>query len=100
MDEFDTGFVADLVGRIYEAAVEPSHWLDFVSVLERTSPQSRVTLFGHQDGCPTANLSVSVNFAADDVRDYTSYYAGISPYVARAAAIPTGRAFHFDVLIG
>jgi len=100
MDEFDTSFVADLVGHIYEAAVNPSHWGEFVSALERIYPESRVTLFGHANGCPTASLAAHVNYAESDLRSYADYYLGCSPYIARGGTLPTGRAFHYDVLIG
>ena len=63
MDEFDPAFLADLVGATYEAAVDPSHWSELVTGLERIYPESRVTLFGHDNGCPTANLGVTVNYA-------------------------------------
>ena len=57
MSERDAGFVSDLVGRTCEAAVDPSHWNEFVATLERAYPESRITLFGHDNGCPTANLA-------------------------------------------
>jgi DNA-binding CsgD family transcriptional regulator len=100
IDEFDAGFVADLVGRIYQAAIEPSQWSDFVATLERIYPESRVTLFGHQNGCPTANLGAHVNYAASDLRDYASYYVSRSPYLARSAVFPVGRAFRYETAIG
>jgi DNA-binding CsgD family transcriptional regulator len=100
MDEFANGFVADLVGAIYQAAVDPAHWHDLVTALERAYPESRVTLFGHHDGCPTANLGAAVNYAAADVRDYASYFVGCSPYIARGGALPVGRAYSYDTLIG
>jgi len=100
MDEFDGRFVADLVGCIYEAAIDPSHWNEFVATLERVYPDSRVTLFGHENGCPTASLSVAKNFAASDVRDYASYFVSRSPYIARSPALPVMQAFHYDMLIG
>jgi DNA-binding CsgD family transcriptional regulator len=100
MDEFDTGFVADLVGHIYEAAIDPNHWNDFVAALERVYPESRVTLFGHENGRPAANLAAHTNYAASDLRSYIDHFAGCSPYLARAAVLPVGRAFHYDVLIG
>ena len=92
--------LADLVGTIYEAAVDAGHWSDLAVGLERIYPESRVTLFGHDNGCPTAHIGVSVNYAADDVRAYAGHYIKCSPYVARGDALPAGRAFHYDVLIG
>ena len=100
MDEFEPAVLAELVGSIYEAAVDSDHWNDLATGLERIYPESRVTLFGHHNGCPTARVGVSVNYAADDVRAYADHYINCSPYMARGMALPVGRAFHYDVLIG
>ena len=100
MDEFDTSFVAGLVGHVYEAAVNPDHWGEFVTALERIYPESRVTLFGHANGCPTASLAARVNYAESDLHSYSAHYIGCSPYIARGTRLPVGRAFHYDVLIG
>lgn len=100
MDEFEPATLTDLVGTIYESAVDPNQWSQLVTGLERIYPESRVTLFGHHNGCPTAKVGASVNYAADDVRSYSDYYINCSPYVARAVSLPVGRAFHYDILIG
>ena len=89
-DELDPKFVARLVGHIYEAAVDPRLWTDFVETIERIYPDSRVTLFGHENGRPES-LTVMKNFPAEAMRDYVDYYVTNSPYVERAAFIPVGR---------
>jgi DNA-binding CsgD family transcriptional regulator/PAS domain-containing protein len=99
MDEFQPNRVADLVGCIYQAAVEPGRWSDFVAALERTYPDSRVTLFGHRDGCPTASLGAHVNYAANDLRDYAGYFAARSPYLARSEVFPVRRAFRYETIV-
>ena len=100
MSEPDAASVADLIACIYQAAIEPQHWNELVASLERIYPESRVTLFGHREGDPTAGLSAAVNYAPSDIRDYASYYVRCSPFIARSGALPTGRAFHYDMLIG
>jgi hypothetical protein len=57
IDEFDPTFLTDLVGHIYEAAVDPDHWDEFLTILERVYPGSRVTLFGHENGRPSETLT-------------------------------------------
>jgi DNA-binding CsgD family transcriptional regulator len=99
MNELDPEAVADLVACIYEAAVEPRHWHELVTSLERIYPESRVTLFGHRDGHPTANLAAAVNYAASDVHDYAKYYIRCSPFIARSGPLPIGKAFHYESLI-
>jgi DNA-binding CsgD family transcriptional regulator len=100
VDEFEATFLTDLVGRIYEAALDPNQWDEFVSALERVYPDSRVTLFGHADGRPTATLGACRNYAANDLRAYSDHYVRCSPYVARGAVAAVGRAFHYEIMIG
>jgi len=57
MTEFDQTFVTDLVGHIYEAAVDAAHWDEFLATLETAFPDSRITLFGHENGRPCAELT-------------------------------------------
>jgi alpha-beta hydrolase superfamily lysophospholipase len=87
MDEFEPAVLAELVATIYEAAVNPSHWSDLATGLERIYPESRVTLFGHSNGGLT-DVGVSMNYAADDLRAYADHYVKCSPYVARRDSLP------------
>jgi hypothetical protein len=53
IDEFRPTQLTDLIGHIYEAAVDPAHWDVFLAALERIYPGSRVTLcrrFARLDG--------------------------------------------------
>ena len=94
MDEFEPAVLTELVGRIYEAAVDASQWNDFLALLERFHPGSRITLFGHEGGRPSEALTVHRNFPADDLRAYLDYYVTNSPHVARVHQLPIGRAAH------
>jgi DNA-binding CsgD family transcriptional regulator/PAS domain-containing protein len=100
MDEFDTVLVTDLIGRTCEAAVDPNQWHGFADALERVYPESRITLFGHENGRPVANLAVATNLSAAALRDYTDYYAACSPYIARRPPQAVGRAFNYESVIG
>jgi DNA-binding CsgD family transcriptional regulator/PAS domain-containing protein len=100
IDEFEPAFLMDLVGHIYEAAVDPEHWDQFLAALERVYPDARVTLFGHDSGNPIARLGASRNYATDDLRAYAEHYVRCSPYVARAAAVPVGEPIFYDSIIG
>src|SRR5688572_29438302 len=88
MDEFEPSFIAELVGQIYEAAADASRWDEFLTLLERFHPDSRITLFTHEDGHPSEALTVHKNYPADDLRAYRDYYVKNSPHVARASRIP------------
>jgi hypothetical protein len=59
MDELEPHFLIDVIGHIYEAAADPDHWQELVTLLERAYPHSRVTLFAHEKGQPLKSLSVS-----------------------------------------
>src|SRR5687768_9738940 len=100
MDEFEPATLADLVGAIYESAVDANHWSRLVTGLERIYPDSRVTLFGHNSSSPTAYVGARVNFAEGDLSSYADYYITCSPYIARSLSLPVGRAFHYDMIVG
>jgi DNA-binding CsgD family transcriptional regulator len=99
IDEFDPLFLTELVGHIYEAALDPRHWNELLAELERIYPDSRVTLFGHENGRPCEPLTAHRNFAADDLRAYVDYYVRNSPYVAAARTAPVGRALYSEEMV-
>jgi DNA-binding CsgD family transcriptional regulator len=87
---------ADLVGHIYEAALDPARWRDVVDALEGFYPDSRVTLFAHRDGRLVAGMAINKNFPDDALRAYSAYYATNSPFVARAKSLAVGRAVYSE----
>jgi DNA-binding CsgD family transcriptional regulator len=99
IDEFEPGFLMDLVGQVYEAAIDPERWGEFLAVLERIYPDSRITLFGHENGRPSEALRHYRNFAADDLRAYVEHYVRTSPYIARGSRLAVGQASHYEVMI-
>ena len=100
IDEFDPIFLTELVGHIYESALDPRHWREFLAELERIYPDSRVTLFGHENGRPCEALTEHRNFAPDDLRAYVDYYVSNSPYVAAARTAPVGKALYSEMMVG
>jgi DNA-binding CsgD family transcriptional regulator/PAS domain-containing protein len=98
-DEFNPTFLMELVGHLYEAAIDQGHWGEFLGALETVYPDSRVTLFGHEDGRPGEALRVCKNFAADDLQAYVDHYVHNSPYVARAPQLPVGQALYSEQAI-
>jgi DNA-binding CsgD family transcriptional regulator len=100
MDEFETEFLMDVVGHIYETAADPQHWQELVTLLERVYPHSRVTLFGHEQGRPGQRLRASKNYNPEDLQAYVDHHVKTSPYVARAQHAPIGQAAHSEALIG
>src|SRR5262249_26139015 len=99
MDEFEPAVLTELIGRIYEAAADSRHWGEFLALLEQFHPDSRITLFGPEDGRPAESLTVHKNFPAEDLRAYLDYYVTNSPHAARAHQLPVGRAVHGESVI-
>jgi DNA-binding CsgD family transcriptional regulator len=99
MDETEQAIFTELVGMIYESAVDPGRWDDFLTLLERIHPDSRITLFGHEDGRLSEALTVHKNFPADDLRAYVDHYVKNSPHVARVHSAPVGRAIDSEAMI-
>jgi hypothetical protein len=99
MAAFDHTFVTDLVGHIYEAAVDADHWDQFLAALETVFPDSRITLFGHENGRPCAELTRRRNFSDDDLRAYVDHHIKTSPYIAAVSRLPVGKAIYSELSI-
>jgi hypothetical protein len=99
MKELESEFLTEMIGHIYEAAVDPEHWQELVSMLERAYPHSRVTLFGHDVGQPLQSLKVSKNFNADDLKAYAEHHVRTSPLVPRGYNLPVGVATRSEEMI-
>lgn len=73
---------AELVGDIYEAAVDASLWRPFVEKIGAIYPDVRITLFGHDEAAgPATGLDIKTNFSEAAYRDYAAHYVSNSPYV-------------------
>jgi DNA-binding CsgD family transcriptional regulator/PAS domain-containing protein len=99
MDEFEPAVLTELIGRIYEAAIDSRQWDDFVALLGRFYPDTRITLFGHENGRPSDALTVRWNFAPDDLRAYVDHHIKSSPHLARVDRVPLGRAVDSESVI-
>lgn len=99
MKEFEPAQFAEMVGLIYESAVDSKLWDELLTSIERFYPESRIALFGHQDGRPGATLAVHKNYPAADLQAYVDYFATNSPHVARASLLPIGKAALSEILI-
>lgn len=73
--------VAELVGGIYEAALDPQLWRQFVDRIEAIYPDLTVMLFSHESGDSGSGLSIVANFSEAAQRDYAAYHFATSPYV-------------------
>lgn len=100
MADLETLQLLDLVGHLYEAAADSSHWDEFVAALARIYPDGRIALFGHEPGkAATEALAVRRNFADDDLHAYRQHHARSSPYIARAHRLPVGRPTYSEEVI-
>lgn len=73
--------VAELVSGIYEAALDPQLWRQFVDRIEAIYPDLTVMLFSHESGDSGGGLSIVANFSEAAQRDYAAYHFATSPYV-------------------
>ena len=73
--------VAELVGGIYEAALDPQLWRQFVDRIETIYPDLTVMLFSHESADSGEGLSMVANFSEAAQRDYAAYHFATSPYV-------------------
>jgi DNA-binding CsgD family transcriptional regulator len=72
--------VAELVGGIYEAALEPKLWRPLIERIESLYPELTILMFSHENG-GTDELSVVLNYPEAALRDYTAHYFSKSPFV-------------------
>jgi len=73
--------VAELVGGIYEAALDPCLWQRLVDRIESIYPEMTVALFSHESLVPSAALNVVANYPEAALRDYAAWHFSTSPYV-------------------
>jgi DNA-binding CsgD family transcriptional regulator len=74
--------VAELVGDIYEAAVDAALWRPFVDKIDAIYPGTYITLFSHDEAMgPVTDLDIRTNFSEAAYRDYVGHYVSNSPYV-------------------
>ena len=62
MDEFEPAALTELIGQIYEAAVDSRRWDDFLALIARFHPDARITLFGPENGRPAEALTARKEF--------------------------------------
>jgi len=95
----DHAMLADMVGLIYEAALDPARWLDFIDLVEAIYPDARITMFGHRDGRPSRPLAAQKNFRSEDLKAYSDYYVQNSPYVAGVSKLTVGSPSYSEHII-
>ncbi|MDG2534811.1 helix-turn-helix transcriptional regulator [Sphingomonas sp. HITSZ_GF] len=90
--------VAELVGNIYEAALEPRLWRPLVERIERIYPELTILMFSHE-ASGADELSVVLNYPEAALRDYAAYYFAHSPYVDFVPRNQVGRPTLSEVII-
>lgn len=90
--------VAELVGGIYEAALEPRLWRPLVERIERLYPELTIMLFSHESG-GADEISVALNYPDAALRDYTAHYFANSPFVDFVPRNQIGRPTRSESII-
>lgn len=93
--------VAELVGDIYEAAVDATLWRPFVGKIDAIYPDARITLFGHDEAAgPVTDLDIRTNFPDAAYRDYAAHHVSSSPYVHFVQRNQIGLPTRSETIIG
>lgn len=90
--------VAELVGGIYEAALDPQLWRPLVERIETLYPELTIMMFSHESG-GADELSVVLNYPEAALRDYAAYYFANSPYVDFVPRNQVGRPTRTETII-
>jgi len=90
--------VAELVGAVYEAALDPQLWRRFVDRIEGIYPDLTVMLFSHES--EGADLNIVANYPEAALRDYAAYYFSNSPYVDFVPGNQVGLPTRSEAIIG
>jgi DNA-binding CsgD family transcriptional regulator/PAS domain-containing protein len=90
--------VAELVGGIYEAALDPLLWRPLVERIEAIYPELTIMLFSHESGAAD-ELSVVLNYPDAALRDYAAYYFTNSPFVDFVPRNQVGLATRSETII-
>lgn len=91
--------VAELVGSIYEAALDARLWQLFVDRIESVYPEMTVALFSHETTVPSAALNVVANYSDAALRDYKAHHFSTSPYVDFVPRNQVGRPVRTEAII-
>lgn len=92
--------VAELVGGIYEAALDPGLWRQFVERIEAVYPDLTIMLFSHENRDTAAELSIVVNYPEAALRDYAAHYFSNSPFVDFVPRNRIGLPTRTETIIG
>ncbi len=90
-DDRKPEFLSRLVGHLYDAALEPALWGEFLGELVESGTEARATLFIHSPGRPCEDVLGLKNFARDDLAEYAAHWSRLDPYVRAAASVPVGQ---------
>lgn len=90
--------VAELVGGIYEAALDPQLWRPFVDRIEAIYPELTIMLFSHENGS-TDEIRVVRNYPEAALRDYAAHYFSNSPFVDFVPRNQVGRPTRSESII-
>ena len=99
--DINSASILDLIGRIYDAAIEPALWNGVLSGLVGLAAgnEGRATFFIHSVGNPCQNTIGVANLASATLQDYASHWAALDPFVAASEAVPVGRVnYHHETV--
>jgi DNA-binding CsgD family transcriptional regulator/PAS domain-containing protein len=90
--------VAELVGGIYEAALDRQLWHPLVERIEAIYPDLTILLLSHENGGGD-EIGVAFNYPEAALRDYAAHYFANSPFVDFVPRNQIGRPTRSDTIL-
>jgi DNA-binding CsgD family transcriptional regulator len=90
--------VVDLVDQIYEAAIDPTRWPEFLSAFARAVKAQGTLIYTHNvetfeasTACDSASLNAVVNFDPGFINSLGEYYNQVNVWAQNEAVLKPGR---------
>src|ERR1700739_2316979 len=97
-DRITDAVVLTLVGQIYEAAVEPTRWPDFLRAFARVVKGQGTVIYTHNvetaeaSTVPeSASLNATINFDPEYITSLGTYYNKVNVWAKNEAMLKPGR---------
>ena len=95
----DEGALSDVIGRIYDAAIEPEHLSNLLQKISDSLGGHHTVLALMDKSDPTRSLAFSARVDPAALDDYVAYYAERDLWLQSAARLPAGATFTGPMLV-
>ncbi len=85
--------LSELIGLIYQAAVDPKEWTVFLNRGSQIFQAHCATIHFQDTASSTCGFNVALNMDRRDVERYVEHFAALNPYMKRIDVQEEGRAY-------